>query len=81
MSRREQVLISTVERNVARLCGGREKQISDSEATPRVTYDVRRLTDNNEYSRAFRCAGGNSSPIVDTGSLPGCIRSGGKSSV
>ena len=45
-------------------------------ATGHFTYDSRLLENYTECSRVLRCAGGNTSPIVGTGTLRLSLRSG-----
>ena len=56
---------------------GDDLWLLDIEATYHFTYDHRLLENYAECSRVLRCAGGNTFPIVGTGTLRLSLRSGG----
>ena len=55
---------------------GDDLWLLDTWATGHFTYDPRLLQNNTESSRVLRCAGGNTFPIVGTGTLRLPPRSG-----
>ena len=69
-------LISIVEEGGIRQMGD-DLWLLDIEATGHFTYDPRLLENYAECSRVLRCAGGNTFPIVGTGTLRISLRSGG----
>ena len=54
---------------------GDDLWLVDTRATGHFTYDPRLLENYAECSRVFRCAGGNTFPIVGTGTLRLSLRS------
>ena len=69
-------LVSMVEEGGIRQMGD-DLWLLDTGATGHFTYDPRLLENYTECSRVLRCAGGNTFPIVGTGTLRISLRSGG----
>ena len=68
--------VSMVEEGGIRQMGD-DLWLLDTGATGHFTYDPRLLEAYAECSRVLRCAGGNTFPIVGTGTLRSSLRSGG----
>ena len=69
-------LVSMVEAGGIRQMGD-DMWLLDTGATGHFTYDPRSLENYGECSRVLRCAGGNTFPIVGTGTFRLSLRSGG----
>ena len=70
-----QCLVSIKEEGATRQMGD-DLWLLDTEVTDHSTYDPRSLENYAECSRVLRCAGGNTFPIVKTGTLRLSLRSG-----
>ena len=68
-------LVSMMEEGGIRQIGD-DPWLVDTEATDHFTYDPRLLENYAESSRVLRCAGGNTFPILGTGTLRISLRSG-----